>query len=145
MKFEEMIADLRQAAAGINRIANSQGLQAGADSLGQVMDNANETLDEVRTAVKKVEELSGDLKTTLAVTQKELSTATAEARRTLETATASLHNVRSLTRPEAPLVQELTTTLKDVAQAARQLSNFLDYLERNPSALVRGKSTSDEK
>lgn len=144
MKFDEMIDDLRQAARGVNQVVNSKGLQEGVDSLGKVMDNANKALIDVRQAVKKVDTLSGKLDTTLDATKKELTSATTEARRTLEEATLSLRNVRSLTRPEAPLAQQLTATLKDMSEAARQLRNFLDYLERNPSALIRGKSTSEK-
>ena len=39
----------------------------------------------------------------------------------------------------------MTATLTDLSAAAQQLRNFLDYLERNPSALIRGKSPSEEK
>lgn len=40
---------------------------------------------------------------------------------------------------EAPLQQDLQSTLQEVGEAARTLRIFLDYLERHPEALLRGK------
>jgi paraquat-inducible protein B len=143
MKLEEMIEDLRQAARGINELVNSEGLKAGADAVDDVMANVNKALEDVRNAVGRVEDLAGNLDSSLASVKKELVSTTKDARQAFAAATDSLHNVRSLTRPEAPLAQQMTTTMKDLSEAARQLSSFLDYLERNPSALIRGKSAPE--
>jgi paraquat-inducible protein B len=143
MKLDEMIEDLRQAAHGVNELVNSEGLKQGADSLGEVMAGAKEALVDVSAAVERVEELAGNLDSSLTSAQKELASTTKEARQTFAAATESLQNVRSLTRPEAPLAQQMTETLKDLSLASRRLSNFLDYLERNPSALLRGKSAPE--
>jgi paraquat-inducible protein B len=137
MKFDEMIEDLREAAHGVNEVANSEGLKAGVDSLGAVMENAKEALVDVRAAVKRVDELAANLDSSLKPITKDLRSATAAA-------TTSLENVGSLTRPDAPLARQLSTTLLDLSDASRRLSNFLDYLERNPSALVRGKSAPEQ-
>lgn len=40
---------------------------------------------------------------------------------------------------DAPAQQELRAALQEVARAARAVSNLAEYLERNPSALIRGK------
>ncbi len=145
MKFDEMVANLRGAADGINALVNSEGLKAGVDSLGDVMSNVNTALADVRTALAKFDKLGAELDVGVATVQNDLSATTAEARRMLEQATASLKNVGALTQPDAPLAQQLTATLNDLSQAARRLNNFLDYLERNPSALIRGKSVGESK
>lgn len=49
-------------------------------------------------------------------------------------------NVDELTRPNSALVGELSSTLQDVARAARDLGVLMDYLERHPEALIRGKA-----
>ena len=145
MKFEEMITDLREAAHGVNQLANSAGLKQGVDSAGEVMANANKALLDLRATLTRVQKLGGSLDTGVADVQKQLAATTLEARRMLEEATLSLQNVNSLTRPDAPLAQQLGMTLKDLSRTAQQLGNFLDYLERNPSALVRGKDVSEKK
>jgi paraquat-inducible protein B len=145
MKLDEMIADLRGAADGVNKVVNSEGLKTGVDSLGEVTAGINRTLEDVRTALAKFDRLGGELDSLTTSLRTDLATTTAEARRTLQQATVSLKNVGALTQPDAPLAAQLTATLNDVAQAARRLNNFLDYLERNPSALIRGKSVAEDK
>lgn len=145
MEFDELVSDLREAATGINKLANSEGLKTGVDSLGEVMGNANKAIDDIRITLARVDKLSGELDGSVVKVEKELAATTAEARRTLQEATTSLKNLGALTQPDAPLAQQLTATLGDLSQTARRLSNFLDYLERNPSALIRGKSVAEDK
>jgi paraquat-inducible protein B len=145
MKFDEMVADLRGAADGVNKLVNSAGLKQGVDSLGEVAANVNKALVDLRATLARLDKLGGNLDSGIVTVQKELAATTVEARRMLEQATLSLQNVGSLTRPDAPLAQQLGTTLRDVSRASQQLSNFLDYLERNPSALVRGKGVPEDK
>ena len=46
----------------------------------------------------------------------------------------------SLLAPGAPAVQDLRGALVEFTRAARSLRVLLDYLEQNPSALIRGKT-----
>ncbi|OIP33766.1 MAG: mammalian cell entry protein [Deltaproteobacteria bacterium CG2_30_66_27] len=43
-------------------------------------------------------------------------------------------------RPEAPGQQDLRDAMREIARAARAVRALADYLERNPSALIRGKT-----
>jgi paraquat-inducible protein B len=43
-------------------------------------------------------------------------------------------------RPDAPGRQDLRDALREIARAARAVRALADYLERNPNALIRGKS-----
>jgi len=70
-----------------------------------------------------------------------------EARRTLEelrkaaaSAERALANAdRHLLGADAPARQELSDALRETARAARSIRLLADYLEKNPSALIRGK------
>jgi paraquat-inducible protein B len=70
-----------------------------------------------------------------------------EARRTLEelrkaaaSAVRALANAdRHLLGADAPARQELSDALRETARAARSIRLLADYLEKNPSALIRGK------
>lgn len=70
-----------------------------------------------------------------------------EARRTLEelrkaaaSAERALANAdRQLLGADAPARQELSDALRETARAARSIRLLADYLEKNPSALIRGK------
>ena len=60
--------------------------------------------------------------------------------KTLGSARATLDNADTLIEPSSGLGMELTGTLQDVSRAARQLGGLMDYLERHPEALIRGKT-----
>jgi paraquat-inducible protein B len=49
-------------------------------------------------------------------------------------------NANKLIEPSAGLGPQLSNTLDEVTRAARSLRTLLDYLERNPESLIRGKS-----
>jgi paraquat-inducible protein B len=62
------------------------------------------------------------------------------ARGVITTADGVLKNTdSSLLGRDAPVQQDLRDTLQELARAARSLRVFLDYLERYPESLVRGK------
>lgn len=46
----------------------------------------------------------------------------------------------TLVGKDSPTQQELRVALQEVARAARSISALVDYLERNPNALIRGKA-----
>jgi paraquat-inducible protein B len=63
-----------------------------------------------------------------------------ELRRTLAAAEKAMSGVDSnLVGKDAPVQQELQGVLQELNRAARSARNLFDYLERNPSALIRGK------
>jgi len=62
-------------------------------------------------------------------------------RRAIGSADQVLRNAdSSLFSRDAPASQDLRDTLQEVAQAARSVRMLLDYLERHPEMLIRGKS-----
>ncbi|HVN87269.1 MAG TPA: MlaD family protein [Candidatus Binatia bacterium] len=62
------------------------------------------------------------------------------ARATLQSGQNTLDNAGKLIEPNSVLETQLSGTLQDVSRAARSLTLLLDYLERHPEALIRGKT-----
>ncbi|MHC1743649.1 MAG: intermembrane transport protein PqiB [Syntrophobacteraceae bacterium] len=63
-----------------------------------------------------------------------------ELRRALTTAEKAMSGVETnLVGTDAPVQQELQGALQELNRAARSARNLFDYLDRNPSALIRGK------
>ena len=74
------------------------------------------------------------------VTLKQVNSALEELRGPLATADKVLKNTdATLLGKDAPVQQDLRDALREVTAAAKSLSAFLDYLERHPEALIRGK------
>jgi paraquat-inducible protein B len=70
-----------------------------------------------------------------AKTLEELRRAIASADRVLKNADSTLFN------KDSPAPQDLRDTLQEVTRAARSVRVLLDYLERHPDVLIRGKPT----
>ncbi len=63
-----------------------------------------------------------------------------ELRRALAAAEKAMSGVeKNLVGADAPVQQELQGVLQELNRAARSARNLFDYLDRNPSALIRGK------
>jgi paraquat-inducible protein B len=58
---------------------------------------------------------------------------------TLTEARAALKNAKELLAQDAPLQSDLGSTLLQLSRAAKAVTALVDYLERHPEALLRGK------
>ena len=97
----------------------------------QTLPGAEKSFASIDRTMSRVDsELVPEAKTTL----EELRKAAASAERALANAD------RQLLAPDAPGRQELRDALMETRRAAKSIRLLADYLERNPSALIRGKS-----
>ena len=62
---------------------------------------------------------------------------------TLAEAQAAMKNAKELLGQDAPLENDLGSTLLQVSRAAKSISALVDYLERHPESLLRGKPAGD--
>ena len=58
---------------------------------------------------------------------------------TLKEAQGAMKNAKNVLAQDAPLQTDLTATLVQLSRAARSVSALVDYLERHPESLLRGK------
>ena len=70
----------------------------------------------------------------------DLRQALADCDKALVSARGAIDAAGALVQPDSTLAANLTATLQGVARAARDLGLLLDYLERHPEALIRGKA-----
>jgi paraquat-inducible protein B len=57
----------------------------------------------------------------------------------LKEAQEAMQNAKNALAPDAPLQTDLSATLLQLSRAAKSVSALVDYLERHPEALIRGK------
>ena len=55
-----------------------------------------------------------------------------------------LDGVSGTLAPESPVLVEFERAMTELSGASRALRDLADYLERNPSALVRGRPGGDQ-
>ena len=93
----------------------------GAD-LKQALEQLNVTLKKADALVARMnDEVAPELKSTIE-----------QARKTLAAAERTV-------APDSPVQDDLRETLQEVTRAAESLKQLVDYLERHPESLIRGK------
>ena len=63
-----------------------------------------------------------------------------QARHTLESLETASRNIGTLLAPDSEVVYNLEDALTELAQAARAARDLIEYLERNPRAILTGRS-----
>ena len=125
--------DLRETLAGLNELTNAEPTQA-------LPGDLEETLAEARRALASVRRLTDDADARLGPLVDELTPAVARLDDTLAAAQEAIRSAGRQMRGDTELAYQLTSTLAEVEAASRSLRVFLNFLERNPEALLRGKS-----
>ena len=97
-----------------------------APEIKETIRNLNATLAETRLLVS-------DLRTKV----------TPEISATLEEARESLANAEQILNADSPLQVRMNSALDEITGAARSLRLLLDYLERHPESLLRGKGPTE--
>jgi phospholipid/cholesterol/gamma-HCH transport system substrate-binding protein len=127
---------LHQAIASLNKIVGDPELHLAVDHLDQALVNINKAVVSVKNTVDKT---GGKLDPLIASFQKtsgNLQSALAQARSTLASA-------QLLLSPGSPMTHKLDTAMEELTDASRSIHDLADYLQRNPSAIIRGKYVSD--
>jgi paraquat-inducible protein B len=96
------------------------------DQLAYRLDSALATLDQT---LKNANHLLQNVDTNLAP----------QVQSTLAEAQAAMKNAKEILSQDAPLQSDLGSTLMQVSRAAKSISALVDYLQRHPESLLRGK------
>ncbi|MCW5889175.1 MAG: MCE family protein [bacterium] len=132
LNLQRLFDAIAETVEGIKRIVNADGVQKAAQNLDKTMANLDETLASVRR-------LSDELGAKAGTLGRSVEEIAAQTRVTLETMDTSLRTVRDLLDPSAPLAVQLQDALDEISGAARSVRLLAGELERNPSALIRGR------
>lgn len=120
--------DIRESLAGLNSIINQEDTQALTATL-------RTTLDKLSTAAADTSSLLQSADGAVDALQPAIDKLVVA----LDEASAALAAARIALQGDSSEAYQLSTTLHEVESAARALREFLDYLEKNPEALLRGK------
>ena len=149
--FKELGANLQATIKGVNRTVNSPEVESALRSLARVMPKVDEAVVNIRnlagTTEDKVKILADDLQHTSAdarLALKQAGDALKQTEETMKRAEAAVANIETLSDLDSPVNYELVKGLRDVSTAARSLRSLTDYLERNPNAVIFGKTNSKE-
>jgi paraquat-inducible protein B len=127
-KIDPIATSIEETAA-----AGQNALKRAADSIASAEAALNETLEEIRTLAQNVDSQIEPVVTSFQASSDSARLALDQLRETAATA-------NDVIAEDSALHYELARALAELSAAARSVRALADYLERNPEALLRGKS-----
>src|SRR6266498_1232908 len=137
LPYEAIGADVTKALGTLNvTLQGANTLMSRIDA--DVTPELKAALEEARRVIATAD---GMMKDGVGTTLSQVNTTLEELRRPLATADAVLKNTdATLLGRNAPVQQELRDALQEITLAARSLRVLMDYLDRHPDSLLRGKT-----
>lgn len=135
--FDAMVKSATEVLDGMKNVVNSPGLKQTIEVLPTTVTNVNEAVSSLRQLASRLNEKQGPFLDSLKTTSDKTGA-------TLEQAQLTLKTVQTLVDPSSPLAIQLSASLQEISGAARSLRLLVDYLERNPSSVVRGKDVLEK-
>jgi paraquat-inducible protein B len=130
--FQAMVVSITDAANSIKTLTGSPDLKATVESLKGTVANLNRAVVSARALINNANAQVGPLVA-------DIREASDEADKTMKETRAALVSLQQTLDPSSPLAVRLNQTLDSLTETSESLGEFTDYLQRNPSALVRGK------
>jgi phospholipid/cholesterol/gamma-HCH transport system substrate-binding protein len=126
-------------------MASIAGVVEGLDSvvsktLPELLEGLPATIENLNATMNAIQGIAAGLDSTIGPMRAELLRSVSEVTSTMDEVEATLVSIRALTEPESPLIIQLEETLANLSDASLGVARLVDYLERDPSALIRGKS-----
>ncbi|MEE2899053.1 MAG: MlaD family protein [Gemmatimonadota bacterium] len=132
VQLDELVTVASDAFAEIGALAATPALSSTLEELPDAISNLNETVADLQALVANLDE------TLIPIRDGFLET-TEQAKTTMEQLEATLHDMGGVLEPESPLFVRFEHAMTDLSAASRALRSLADYLERNPSTILRGR------
>src|SRR5579885_3334368 len=149
--FPAMVQSMVQMTDSIRSLVQSPQLEATLDRLRQATKSLNEAAQSAKRmtdAIKsEVVPLSHSLRgasDNTAETMRQARAAMISAQKAFGEAQAAFTEARIILDPASPLTYQLNKTLEDISGAARATRELAEFLQRNPSAVIRGRAASQD-
>ena len=147
--FADLSKELKALLAGTNRKINELDVKALGDKIGHAADSVTEFVNspEAKGAFANLNVTLTELRVLLAKLDGNVGPVSAELKKTLEGAQSALKTLeataastRQFVLSQGNVGDELTQTLRQLADAAAALERLADNINRNPNSLLVGKN-----
>lgn len=150
LPLQELVDRLIGAVKGVEELVTSPQMKALPGKVDSALNTGNELLREIRSkvgplannldqAVRDYATLAQNLDTRTANLSTEARSAISSLDATLRDSRAAIGNFRKIVNSDSPTVTDLNRALAEIANAARAIKQFADFLQRHPEALIQGK------
>ncbi|HJU28912.1 MAG TPA: MlaD family protein [Candidatus Binataceae bacterium] len=135
VKLDQMVVTATQTMAAIGQLASSPELKSALVSLNQTGQSVNRTAASIQRLTEQIQVAIGPMAASMQKSTQNIDSALLKAQ-------TALDHIQMTLQPDSPLVYRADQALQDVSAAANSIRQLADYLQRNPSAVVRGRSYS---
>jgi len=135
--------DVEGLVQAITDAANDIGALASGKETRAALNDIPGTLAEVRSTMRSIQTLAASADSTMVTLRPRIDASSKEIEAAAEELDAMLANLRAVVEPGSPLLTNLEKSLYEISIAAAALGELADYLQQNPSALLRGKDVED--
>jgi paraquat-inducible protein B len=132
IQLDQLVKTANQTIAAFGDLAHSPDIRAALLSLNQTANRLGDTAQSIRELTEHVDRQVGPMAASIEKGARDVDLA-------VQKAQVALDHIQAGLQPDAPLVYRANQALENVSAAARSLRELGDYLQRNPSALVRGR------
>lgn len=132
-KLEKLVDSASTTMAAIGQLASSPELKSALVSLNETGQSVNLTAASIQRLVETIQTAVGPMAASMQKSTQNIDTALVKAQ-------DALNHIQTTLRPDSPLIYHANQALVDVSAAANSVRQLADYLQRNPSAIVRGRA-----
>jgi paraquat-inducible protein B len=132
IQLDRLINSANQTIAAFGDLARSPEIAAAIASLNQTAKSLGDTARSIHELTLNVDRQVAPMVANIERAAHDIDTAVQQAQ-------TALNRIQTGLEPDAPLVYRANQALENVSAAARSLKELTDYLQRNPSAIVRGR------
>lgn len=136
LPLKEIAENARETLAATRRVA-----EALADRVGPVGDKLTETADAAHATLDDVDRLAVAAQRQLAVTGNDLGRVLASADQMVQQTETLVASLKEMTQPNSRMRDDLQATTRDLAASASSLRGFTHEIERDPSAILSGRTS----
>jgi paraquat-inducible protein B len=132
IQLDQLFTTANQTLAALGDLARSPNIRTALVSFKQTQTSIGDTVRSIRGLTEHVDRQVGPISASFEKSAYDIDAA-------VQRAEVALEHLQGGFQPDAPLVYRANQALENVSAAARSLRDLSDYLQRNPSAIVRGR------
>ncbi len=137
-------ADVTGLVAGLSRLVNRADSSLRNVRVRDFRLALDSTLTAATTAMHSLATLTESLNAQVPSITEDVGTAVDQLALALQSLDGTLRTTRAALDPQSPVAVRLEESLRELGATARALRELLEYLQRNPSALVRGRAEEEQ-
>jgi len=136
VKLDTLVTTATEAFARFGSLASKPELAATLEALPRTLQNLNTTIEDLQG-------LMAGIDSSLVPMRDGVLATASQATETMESLQVRIERVSAVLEPDSPILIQFEQAMSELSSASRAMRNLADYLERNPSALIRGRPGGD--